>query len=395
MRLAHAARMSFSAVKSYPSFELRPFQKEALDALKKPGHLICVAPTGSGKSLIYETLARHSRVLLITPLVALARQQHSRLAQLGIPAALAAGPDPEAPPETKSGAWILSPERLMHPSTRDKAASWKPEYLVVDECHCLWDWGERFRPSFTLIPEFLKTQNISRSIWLSATLPASAREQLRRELPSPLTEIGDFALPQTLHLSVQRTPWAARADRLLEFVARQTEPGIIFVQTRASAQRLLLLLCGTGKRCAIYHAEMASEERRLIEKRIEERDPEIIIATSAFGMGMDHPHLRWALLWQAPPSILALAQAVGRAGRDPFKKSEAVVFWDEEDFQLLKWMTQGSKRRMNELCEVRDFLLRDICRRQSLNSYFYSNHIDHFKMARCGQCDYCHSIIEI
>jgi superfamily II DNA helicase RecQ len=100
-------------------------------------------------------------------------------------------------------------------------------------------------------------------------------------------------------------------------------------------------------------------------------------------------------LWQAPPSILALAQAVGRAGRDPFKKSEAVVFWDEEDFQLLKWMTQGSKRRMNELCEVRDFLLRDICRRQSLNSYFYSNHIDHFKMARCGQCDYCHSIIEI
>lgn len=368
-------------------FELRPFQKETLEALKEPGHIICISPTGSGKSLIYETYSRRHRTLLVTPLIALARQQYARLKNLGIPVSIAAGPDPEPPPSAKTGVWIISPERLAHPSTSQRAAAWNPDLLAVDESHCLWDWGDRFRPSFLLIPEFLKRHSVSRSLWLSATLPKPAREELKRELPSPLTEIGEFALPPTLHLSVEKTPWPNRADRLLEFVLNRKDAGIVFVQTRTTAQRLTLLLQAIGKKCALYHAGMANEERRIIEKEIEEREPEIIIATSAFGMGMDHPHLRWAVLWQAPPSLLALAQSIGRAGRHRLMKSDALILWDDEDFQLIHWITQGSERRLQELREVRNFLSQDTCRRASLSHYFSSRSA----LAYCNQCDFCAS----
>lgn len=366
-------------------FELRPFQKEALKTLHQPGHIICISPTGSGKSLIYENYSQKHRTLLVTPLIALARQQHARLMSLGIPVTLAAGPDPEPPPASKTGVWIISPERLAHAGSAQKAAAWKPDLLAVDECHCLWDWGEKFRPSFLLIPDFLNKHSIKRSIWLSATLPKAARDELARELPSPLTEIGEFALPPTLHLSIEKTSWPNRANRLLEFVLSRTDAGIVFVQTRANAQRLTHLLQAAGKRCALYHAGMASEERRIIERKIEDRDPEIIIATSAFGMGMDHPHLRWAVLWQAPPSLLALAQSIGRAGRHRLMKSHALILWDDEDFRLIEWVTHGSRRRLQELQDVRHFLAQTACRRAALADYFSSR----AALAHCNQCDFC------
>jgi len=144
-------------------------------------------------------------------------------------------------------------------------------------------------------------------------------------------------------------------------------------------------MAATGKRCVLYHAGMASEERRLIEKQIEERAPQIVIATSAFGMGMDHPHLRWALLWQAPPSLLSLAQAIGRAGRDPLHSSRALIFWEPEDFRLLQWMLAGSARKLQELQEVRNFLEQDSCRIASLKRYFSAC----AALVRCNQCSFC------
>jgi superfamily II DNA helicase RecQ len=102
-------------------------------------------------------------------------------------------------------------------------------------------------------------------------------------------------------------------------------------------------------------------------------------------MGMDHPHLRWAVLWQAPPSLLALAQSIGRAGRHRLMKSQALILWDDEDFQLIQWVTHGSKRRLQELQEVRDFLTQNTCRRAALARYFSSCSA----LAYCNQCDFC------
>jgi ATP-dependent DNA helicase RecQ len=358
--------------------KLRPFQKDALAALERPGHVICVAPTGAGKSLIYQRAALKPgrRTLLITPLIALGRQQHARLGTTGgLRARLGTGVPSEGPPaEREPGIWIVSPERLQSPSGRAHLKQWQPDFLVVDECHCLWEWGERFRPAFQKIPELLSEHRIASSLWLTATLPPAARSELRARLASkgPLTELGAFDLPPMLELRIARVPWVERTEALVGWLLQQREPGILFAPTRESAERLTRLIQATGRVPLAYHAGLSSEERRTLEARIARELPDVVVATSAFGMGMDYPRLQWAALWQAPPSLLALAQAIGRAGRDPGRASRALVLWDEDDFRLHEWSLRGSARQARQLIEVRDYLRQVRCRKIALRSYFES-----------------------
>ncbi|MGZ3697107.1 MAG: DEAD/DEAH box helicase [Bdellovibrionota bacterium] len=354
-------------------FQLRPFQREALRALSAPAHLLCVAPTGSGKSLIFERhlLDRGGKMLLISPLVALARQQKERLLEAGL---------------TESGASgfrILCPESLQFESVAGQLRKWKPDFLVVDECHCFWEWGERFRPSYRLLPGLLKTLPISRSLWMTATLHPDARAQLRAALPSPLSELGGFDLPQSLQIRVIRVSWAHRASALLRWLELHPEPGILFVPTREMTERLSRLIEGYGREVLTYHAGMGKEERLALETKVRQGASCVVVATSAFGMGMDYSHLRWAALWCAPLSLSALAQAIGRVGRGD--SADAVVFWDEEDFRLCEWSVRGSEVRQRELLAVAKFLESRRCRRAGLKEYFDGE----AQVAGCGRCDQC------
>lgn len=361
-------------------FELRPFQKESLAALESPTHVLCISPTGSGKSLIYERIAQKGRyrILLVTPLVALARQQNEKLRALNVPVHLGAGGAGELPPPSeKSGVWIVSPESLLIDSRKKALRNWRPDVLVVDECHCLWDWGEGFRPSFNTLPELITELQIERSLWLTATLPPSARAHLLEQLPKPVTEIGRFDLPPRLSLQVERVSWIDRGDFLNRWISHRSTSGIVFVATRDAAHRVARLVEAFQLKkhsVLIYHAGMGKEERQARERQISEDakagKASIIIATSAFGMGMDHPHLRWAVLWQAPTSLLSLAQSIGRVGRSPDFDAEALVMWDTEDFALLEWCLGESLRRREELLAVREFLRSTGCRRNSLAKYF-------------------------
>jgi ATP-dependent DNA helicase RecQ len=371
--------------------ELRPFQKEALQALQSPVHLICVAPTGSGKSLIYERLAQRpgARLLLVTPLVALARQQAQRLRALGLRVALGTGGAGETP-EAESGAWIVSPEALQ--LKRGYLKNWRPTHLVVDECHCLWDWGDRFRPSFQLLPELLSEFEIERSVWLTATLPADARLELRRMLPANRVEQGAFDLPRSLELRLLRAPWPVRTSALLAILRQVEGPGLIFVGTRVGAERLGRLLASAGMQVRAYHAGLSREERIAIETEVREGKVRAVICTSAFGMGMDFSGLRWTVLWQAPPSLLALAQAVGRVGRNQ-GRGRAWVFWEPEDFRLLEWMVAGSERMRRELLRVRDYLAAIGCRRQGLVRAFELESGSEGASSRCGLCDHCAALV--
>lgn len=371
--------------------ELRPFQKAALVALETPGHVLCVAPTGSGKSLIYERAALKSgrRTLLVTPLVALARQQHEQL-RARMHARLGAGRPSQGPPENlRPGIWITSPEKLQSPGALQALRRWRPDFLVVDECHCLWEWGESFRPAFRAIPRLLRELGIGSSLWLTATLPPEARKELRQELAS-LKELGSFDLPPRLELCAVRVPWPERAEALIGWISEQREPGIVFVHTRESAHRLTRLIQAAGRAAIPYHAGLGTEERQAIEARIAQGLPDVIVATSAFGMGMNYPQLQWSALWQAPPSLLSLAQAIGRAGRDPSRAARALVLWEAEDFRLLEWTLRGSERRMRQLEQVRKYLGARECRRSALKTYFDGDRVDgEAGSARCGLCDFC------
>ncbi len=371
--------------------ELRPFQKNALLALGNSelsrNHVLCIAPTGMGKSLIYETAASQlsTRTLLVTPLVALARQQYEKLKRLSIPVALGAGGAAQKPPLSQTGAWIISPEMLLNHSTESYLRKWKPNFLVVDECHCLWEWGENFRPAFSFIPNLLKDYKIQRSLWLTATLPFDARLKLREILPNTLVEMGHFDLPLGLNLMIMQVSYSDRASVLLNWIQKQTGPGIIFVPTREATLRISRLLQSTRKKVIAYHGGMSSEERKNIESLVREKIPDIVVATSAFGMGMDYPHLKYVGVWQAPLSLLSLVQTIGRVGRNTHEISNALVLWDPEDFQLLEWTIKNSKKRRNALQELRNFLSSSQCRLVGLKRYF--DH--HSPNICCNRCDVC------
>ncbi|MBY0469970.1 DEAD/DEAH box helicase [bacterium] len=359
-----------------PTVELRPFQAKAIQRLTTPGHLICVSPTGSGKSLIFHRLAEQARqrTILVSPLVALARQHHEQLTRSGISAELYTGGDRNFP-SAQTRVWILSPESLRLPRVQAKARDWKPSLLVVDECHCYWEWGTQFRPAFLELPKYIQKFSIPKSLWLTATLPSAARKELQGSLSNQLEEMGAFDLPENLTVDFQRVPFAKRTEKLVQWLEAHSSCGILFVATREDTHRLARVVEAVGRPTVCYHGGMSREERVAIESWIENpkrREPgRVVIATTAFGLGMDFPSLEWVCLWQAPLSLLNLAQALGRVARNG-RSGEAVVFWDSEDFKLLEWAasTPGGER---ELKRVKEVLAASECRIQLLQRYFDSD----------------------
>ncbi len=353
---------------------LRPFQLEAINRLKDPGHLVCLAGTGSGKSLIYQYLTRKSRwrTLLITPLTALARQQKERAIQFGIEAHINEIPKLlSLQARRKPELWIMSPERLMHLHSHAATSSlqgWRPDLVVIDECHCLFEWGETFRPHYGKILDWIETTQPSRSLWLSATLAPQDREKLVKKLPKPSHFMGGFALPEKLHLDVLRCQRVLRPSVARDWIQDRPGKGLVFCLTRDSAANLTDLLNTSQLRRTYYHAGLAREERMEIERRFLEEGIDVLFTTSAFAMGLDFDFVSWVLLYEAPWSITSLAQYLGRTARNG-GVGHAAVLWSDEDFQRMSWMnrTERGKRHLGELYEL---LHTSESKAQALESYF-------------------------
>lgn len=331
---------------SRPTTVLRPFQAEALRHLANDCHLLCVAPTGSGKSLIFERIAQKpgSRVLILSPLVALARQIENNLTEAGVPTT-------RVPRELdiRHQACVVAPESLMIAVSSARIRAWDPTLVVIDECHCIWEWGEDFRPAFGGIWDWVRELGIQRTLWLTATLPRAAVLNWRTGVDSlaraPRIEMGGFALPESLQLFQVEIPAAERIEFLKRWLSAHSEPGMILVTTRSDAERVseMIVRLDHGKRSVVrYHAGLANEERTAIEARLARGEPLCVVATSAFGMGMDFRQLEWALIFGAPLSLLSLAQAIGRVGRG--RAGKACVVWSPEDALRLEWIVQARAR---------------------------------------------------
>lgn len=385
--------------------EFRPGQAEIVDAVIAGQNTLAIMPTGGGKSLCFQlpALCRDGVTVVISPLIALMRDQVRALRQAGVEAgALTSGNTEEETEEVfqaldagRLKLLYMAPERLSAGGTQNMLRRIGVSLIAVDEAHCVSQWGHDFRPDYLRIGELRKNLNVP-----LAAFTATADEETRTEIVARLFEdqppasfLYGFDRPN-IHLAFQAKN--SPRQQILSFAAaRKGQPGIVYCGTRAKTESLARALSDAGHLACHYHGGMDAEDRREVEARFQREDGLIVVATVAFGMGVDKPDIRWVAHADLPKSIEAYYQEIGRAGRDG-APAETLTLFGAEDIRLRRTQIDESlalaERRMADHTRLNALLglaesLR--CRRQTLLRYFGET------PEPCGNCDLCETPVDI
>jgi ATP-dependent DNA helicase RecQ len=344
---------------------LRPGQREAVKALLAGRDVLAVMPTGSGKSAIYQLAALEipGPTVVVSPLVALQRDQVGAIARRRLAAAgqanatVPAGQRRQAIEDFGQGDLeflFLAPEQLANPETLEHVVAAKPSLLVVDEAHCISAWGHDFRPEYGRLGAMLEALGRPRALALTATAAPPVRREIveRLGLRDPAVVVRGFDRPN-IHLAVERFSDAkAKDDALAERVrAAGGGAGIVYGATRKRTEALAERLAGAGVTAVAYHAGLRAADRRAAQERFMADGDTVIVATTAFGMGIDKPDVRFVLHADAPDSLDAYHQELGRAGRDG-RPAAAVLFYRPEDLGLRRFFAGGKPLGVEQLERV-------------------------------------------
>ncbi|MEM8816863.1 MAG: DNA helicase RecQ [Pseudomonadota bacterium] len=396
--MPETARSVLNDVFGYPEF--RGHQEAVIAAAMRGRDSLVLQPTGGGKSICYQipALLRDGTALVVSPLIALMQDQVAALEQLGIEAAflnstLSGEQQRQVFERLHSGRLKLlyvAPERLMQAHTLERLKSCRVSLIAVDEAHCVSQWGHDFREDYLLLGELAEHFPGVPRMALTATATAQARAEIveRLALNDPERFIAGFDRPNIRYV-VQGKLDARR--QLLEFVsAHRDEPGIVYCMSRKKTETTAGWLKEKGFDALPYHAGLDSDTRAEHQRRFLNDDSVVIVATVAFGMGIDKPDVRFVAHLDLPKSMEAYYQETGRAGRDG-EPSVAWMVYGLQDVVRLRQMVDESvadeefKRRervkLDALlgwCEV------TACRRRSLLEYF-GDTLDE----DCGNCDVC------
>ena len=318
----------------------RPWQREAIDALLgEPGRVLVVAPTGGGKSLTYQLPAAvlEGMTLVISPLVALMEDQVRSLDARGVKATYLASTLDRADRDAREQGMIrgeyklvyCAPERLASDTFVRILGRCRIDLVAIDEAHCIAQWGHDFRPDYLRIGALLERLRPPRILACTATATPEVRREIKERLgfddpDKPCREVlRGFARPN-LHLAAQNVdgPKQARAALLESLTHALGTPrlpkggAIVYAATRKTTEQYADLLSKAGWSAAAYHAGMSGEARSKVADRFASRKLAVVVATNAFGMGIDRADIRTVVHVQPPSSIEAYYQEVGRAGRD-------------------------------------------------------------------------------
>jgi ATP-dependent DNA helicase RecQ len=383
----------------------RPGQQEIVDAVVAGENTLAIMPTGGGKSLCFQlpALVRDGVTVVISPLIALMRDQVRGLREAGVEAgALTSGnteEETEAVWEALSAGTLkllyMAPERLSAGGTLSMLRRVGVSMIAVDEAHCVSQWGHDFRPDYLRIGELRRMLDVPLAAF-TATADAETRDEIVQKLfdgQPPSSFLRGFDRPN-IHLafSVKDGP---RAQVLNFAAARKGQSGIVYCGTRAKTETLANALRDGGHAACHYHGGMEAQDRRDVERRFQQEDGLIVVATVAFGMGIDKPDIRWVAHADLPKSIESYYQEIGRAGRDG-APAETLTLFGPDDIryrrqQIDEGLAPPERRsadhaRLNALLGLAEALK---CRRQNLLSYFGED------PDPCGHCDLCDKPAEV
>ncbi len=383
----------------------RPAQEPIIRSLLTGRDTLAVLPTGGGKSLCYQlpALCRQGLTVVISPLIALMKDQVDTLTAQDIPATMLNSAVTDEEFRARMGALrqgryrllYLAPERLESESFLRFLAALPIAMLVVDEAHCISEWGHEFRPSYRTIwraVEALPRRPVIGAF--TATATPHVRDDIRRELHlhDPAVFVEGFDRPN-LYFDVAE---GIDDDRLVDYVrAHDGDSGIIYCATRKRTDELYLTLAAAGISVTKYHAGMDEDARRRAQDDfVYDRCP-VIVATNAFGMGIDKSNVRYVLHAQLPASLEAYYQEAGRAGRDG-EPGECILCYHGRDVRTRKYIIEhnpSDSEALRRLYDVVDYCRSDGCLRARLLGHFGASVPD--RCGHCGNCERPHAVQDV
>ncbi|MFA9558543.1 DNA helicase RecQ [Evansella sp. AB-rgal1] len=383
----------------YDSF--RPGQEEIIINLLNSHRTMGIMPTGGGKSICYQipSLMLPGITLVISPLISLMKDQVDELNEAGIAAtfinsSLKNNEVNERLEQMKQGGYKLvyiAPERLETPSFLHALSQLHVSLIAVDEAHCLSQWGHDFRPSYMKIPNMIEQLHDQPTI---LALTATSTPEVTADICSALSINNDFLVKTGFareNLSFNILKGEDRDSYILDYVeTNKGQSGIIYAATRKEVERLYTVLESRGISVGKYHGGMTNEERESMQELFVYDELQLMIATNAFGMGINKSNVRYVIHYQIPRNIESYYQEAGRAGRDG-EESECILLFSPQDIRIQQFLIEQSTlhegRKDNELRKLQ--AMANYCHTESCLQSYILDYFGDSIIEPCGKCIHC------
>src|SRR5262245_14600395 len=371
---------------------LRPGQREVIESVLAGRDTLAIMPSGAGKSLCYQLPTLHMRgtTIVVSPLIALMKDQSDKLEERGVDAAavnsaLSARERREAMRRIRGGEAdfiFTTPEQLANPAVLQKLKENPIDLFVIDEAHCITQWGHDFRPAYLGLGAALRALGNPTLLALTATATPDVIEDIARQIGRPRMRVLNTGVYRpNLYFEVVQTTNAAEKKQALLEVVRSGGAGIVYCATVREAKAVHAWLTAQGEQAELYHGRLGGRERAERQDAFMSGAARTMVATNAFGMGIDRPDIRYIVHYQLPGSLEAYYQEAGRAGRDG-EEARCTLLYDHADRRVQLYFAR--KRSKVELLAT--YARGTQCRWKMILEYF-DEAVE--TNDECGHCDNC------